>query len=48
LNLANGKSTFDKFEPGFSGDFPVIPQELMGYKTKYCYISQFSNEIPET
>ena len=25
LNLATGKSTFKKFEPGFSGDFPVIP-----------------------
>ena len=25
LNMATGKSTFKKFEPCFSGDFPVIP-----------------------
>ena len=25
FNLETGKSSFEKYEPGFSGDFPIIP-----------------------
>jgi carotenoid cleavage dioxygenase-like enzyme len=29
-------------------EFPVIEQNLIGYKNKYAYIAIFQNELPES
>ena len=39
FNLSTGQSTFDRLHPEYSVEFPVISQELIGYKTRYTYLS---------
>ena len=48
FNLSTGQSTFDRLHPEYSVEFPVISQELIGYKTRYTYLSQFHSGPPDT
>jgi len=48
FNMSTGKSTFEKLHPEYSVEFPVISQELMGYETRYTYLSQFHKGPPPT
>ena len=48
FNMSTGKSTFEKFHPEYSVEFPVISQELIGYESRYTYLSQFHKGPPDT
>jgi len=40
--MTTGESTLqDDYIPEMSVEFPVVPQQDIGYKTRYAYISKF-------
>lgn len=40
FNLYTGNSTFQKYENGSSFDFPIVPSDMVGRRTQFCYLSQ--------
>jgi carotenoid cleavage dioxygenase-like enzyme len=48
FNLATGESTMVKLLDDIACEFPVINQNLVGYKTRYCYLSKFQKVLPKT
>ena len=41
FNLATGKATMEKVFGDMSVEFPVIDLDLVGYKNRYTYVSEF-------
>jgi carotenoid cleavage dioxygenase-like enzyme len=48
FNLATGEAIMEKLVDDISIEFPVINQNLMGYKTRYAYLSKFQQSLPKT
>jgi len=47
--MKSGEKTIDQsFYPNMSVEFPVIHQDLVGYKTRYTYIAQMTSKTPVT
>lgn len=49
FNMSNGEQTINQsYYPDKSVEFPVIHQDLVGYKTRYTYIAQMTSQVPLT
>lgn len=47
FNLTTGSSEMTPLFEEISCEFPVMNWNLIGYKNKYCYMSEFQKTLPE-
>lgn len=48
FNLITGKAQMEELIPDLKVEWPIISQDMSGYKNRYAYLSEFPNEMPET